>query len=141
MVLLRQFQEIVIKLKYKMAFHNQLGKEGEKIAINYLKSRGYIIYHTNWRMSHLEVDIIAEDNGELVFVEVKTRSSDVYGEPEDAVDYQKEKDLLRIASVYLENLQLDVPARFDIISIIINSKKSNLIHFEDAFSAMTTGMC
>tara|TARA_B100000401_G_C52789346_1_gene712575 strand:- start:171 stop:545 length:375 start_codon:yes stop_codon:yes gene_type:complete len=123
-----------------MAFHNQLGEEGEKIAVNYLESRGYIIYHTNWRMGHLEVDIIAEDNGELVFVEVKTRSSNKYGEPEYAVEYQKEKDIIRIASVYLENLHLEIPARFDIIAIIIGDKKSNVTHFEDAFSAMTLGM-
>ena len=123
-----------------MAFHNQLGEEGEKIAANYLKSRGYIIHHTNWRMSHLEVDIIAEDNGELVFIEVKTRSSDKYGEPEEAVDDQKERDLLRLASVYLENLQLEVPARFDIISIIISVNTSNLTHFEDAFSPISMGM-
>ena len=124
-----------------MAFHNQLGEEGEKIAVNYLKSRGYIIHHTNWRMSHLEVDIIAEDNGELVFIEVKTRSSNKYGEPEEAVNDQKERDLLRLASVYLENLQLEVPARFDIISIIISVSKSNITHFEDAFSAISMGMC
>ncbi|MBK21708.1 MAG: endonuclease [Flavobacteriales bacterium] len=123
-----------------MAFHNQLGEEGEKIAVNYLKSRGYIIHHTNWRMSHLEVDIIAEDNGELVFIEVKTRSSNKYGEPEEAVNDQKERDLLRLASVYLENLQLEVPARFDIISIIISVSKSNITHFEDAFSAISMGM-
>jgi len=123
-----------------MAFHNQLGEEGEKIAVNYLESRGYIIYHTNWRMGHLEVDIIAEDNGELVFVEVKTRSSNKYGEPEYAVEHQKEKDIIRIASVYLENLHLEIPARFDIIAIIIGDKKSNVTHFEDAFSAMTLGM-
>ena len=123
-----------------MALHNQLGDEGEKIAVNYLKSRGYIIHHTNWRMSHLEVDIIAEDNGELVFIEVKTRSSDKYGEPEEAVDDQKERDLLRLASVYLENLQLEVPARFDIISIIISVNTSNVTHFEDAFSPISMGM-
>ena len=91
-------------------------------------------------MSHLEADIIAEDNGEIVFIEVKTRSSNEYGEPEDAVDFKKEKDLLRLANVYLENLQLEVPSRFDIVSIIISSEKSNITHFQDAFSDMTLGM-
>lgn len=120
-----------------MAFHNLLGEEGEKIAIQYLKSKKYIIHHTNWRMSHLEVDIIAEHEDELVFVEVKTRSSDKYGSPEEAVDNQKERDLIRLANVYLENLQLEVDSRFDIISIILNEKESNITHFEDAFDAMT----
>ena len=123
-----------------MAFHNQLGEEGEKIAIQYLKSKGYIIHHTNWRMSHLEIDIIAENNEELVFVEVKTRSSNQFGEPEDAVDFQKEKDLIRLADVYLENLQLEVLSRFDIIAIILNDSESNITHFEDAFSSMTFDM-
>ena len=123
-----------------MAFHNQLGQEGEKIAVQYLKSKNYIIHHTNWRMSHLEIDIIAEHEDELVFVEVKTRSSDEYGSSEESVNNQKEMDLIRLANVYLENLQLEVYSRFDIVSIILNEKESNITHFEDAFSAMTFGM-
>ena len=123
-----------------MAFHNELGHEGEKIAIKYLKSRGYIIYHTNWRMSNLEVDIIAENADELVFIEVKTRSSDKYGEPQEAVGIQKERDLLTIAGVYLENLEMEVSSRFDIIAIILNEHKSYITHFEDVFSSMTIGM-
>lgn len=123
-----------------MAFHNQLGEEGEKIAIQYLKSKGYIIHHTNWRMSHLEIDIIAEHKDELVFIEVKTRSSDQFGEPEDAVDHQKEKGLIRLADVYLEHLQMEVLSRFDIIAIILNDSESNITHFEDAFSSMTFNM-
>ncbi len=120
-----------------MAFHNQVGQEGEKIAVQYLKSKGYIIHHTNWRMSNLEVDIIAEDGEELVFVEVKTRTSNKFGEPEEAVNYQKEKDILKVAHVYLENLQLELPVRFDIISIILNDQKSKLDHLVDSFSSMT----
>lgn len=119
-----------------MAQHNLLGEEGEKIAVNYLKSKGYLVHHTNWRMGHLEVDIVAEDGEELVFVEVKTRSSDDYGKPEEAVDEKKEKDLITAAGVYLESLSLEVAARFDIISIILKEEKSTLNHFEDAFSDM-----
>jgi len=123
-----------------MAFHNQLGEEGEKIAIQYLKSKGYIIHHKNWRMSHLEADVIAEHKNELVFVEVKTRSSNQFGEPEDAVDYKKEKDLIRLAAIYLDHLQQEVLSRFDIISIILSDSESNITHFEDAFSPMTFNM-
>lgn len=119
-----------------MARHNQLGEEGEKIAVNYLKSKGYIVYHTNWRMGHLEVDIIAEHGEEIVFVEVKTRSSMTFGSPEEAVDLKKEKDLITAAGVYLDRLSLAVPARFDIVSVIINEKKNTLNHFVDAFSGM-----
>lgn len=119
-----------------MAFHNQLGVEGEKIAAQYLLSKGYVLHHKNWRMSNLEVDIIAEENSELVFVEVKTRSSDKYGAPEEAVGYKKSKDLITVANVYLENLLMEVPARFDIISIILNENTSNITHLVDVFSDM-----
>ena len=84
-----------------MALHNQLGNEGEKIAVNYLKNKGYIIYHTNWRMSHLEVDIIAEDNGELVFIEVKTRRRRFGSRPLDAVTLEKQDLIERGARSWL----------------------------------------
>lgn len=119
-----------------MAQHNLLGEEGEKIAIQFLKSKGYIIHHTNWRMGHLEVDIIAENGDELVFVEVKTRSSEEYGSPEDAVNEKKEKDLITAADVYLESLQQEVPVRFDILALVIKGNLARLTHFEDAFSSM-----
>lgn len=119
-----------------MAYHNLLGEEGEKIAIRFLKSKGYIIHHTNWRMGHLEVDIIADNGQELVFVEVKTRSSEEYGKPEESVNAKKEMDLITSADVYLESLELDVPVRFDIVSIILNDQGSSLTHFEDAFSSI-----
>ena len=119
-----------------MAYHNLLGEEGEKIAIRFLKSKGYIIHHTNWRMGHLEVDVIADNGQELVFVEVKTRSSEEYGKPEESVNEKKEMDLITSADVYLESLELEVPVRFDIVSIIFNDQGSSLTHFEDAFSSI-----
>lgn len=119
-----------------MAQHNKLGEKGEIIAVNYLKSKGYIVHHTNWRMGHLEMDIIAEDGEELVFVEVKTRSSDEYGAPEESIDSKKEKDLITAGGVYLESLSLELAARFDVISIILAVDNNKLTHFEDAFSAM-----
>ena len=119
-----------------MAQHNLLGEEGEKIAVQFLKSKGYLIHYTNWRMGHLEVDIIAENGQELVFVEVKTRSSDDYGTPEEFVNEKKEKDLIIAADVFLESLQLEVPVRYDILSLIIKEDNSYLTHFEDAFSSI-----
>ena len=119
-----------------MAYHNLLGEEGEKIAIRFLKSKGYIIHHTNWRMGHLEVDVIADNGQELVFVEVKTRSSEEYGKPEESVNLKKEMDLITSADVYLDSLELEVPVRFDIVSIILNDQGSSLTHFEDAFSSI-----
>jgi putative endonuclease len=118
-----------------MAEHNKLGEEGEKIAVNYLKNKGYLVYHTNWRLGHLEIDIIAEDKNELVFIEVKTRSSVEYGMPEEAVDEEKENALITAAHYYLQTLSLEIEARFDVISVILNKDRSQLNHFVDAFSS------
>lgn len=117
-----------------MALHNLIGEEGEKIAVAYLKSKGYIIYHTNWRLGRLEIDIIAEDGKELVFIEVKTRSSIDYGRPEEFVDSKKEIALLTAADVYVRDFSLEVSVRFDIISVLISGKKSKVNHLIDSFS-------
>lgn len=118
-----------------MAEHNRLGEEGEKIAVKFLKNKGYLIYHRNWRLGHLEIDIIAEDNNELVFIEVKTRSSVEYGMPEDAVDERKENALINAAHYYLQTLSLEVEARFDVVSVVLNDERSWVNHFVDAFSS------
>jgi putative endonuclease len=119
-----------------MAFHNLLGEEGEKIAVQFLKSKGYIVYQTNWRFGKLEIDIIAEDGKELVFIEVKARSSEKYGRPEDAVDDTKELAILNAADIYVRNFHLEIDVRFDIISVIINEKKTKINHIIDAFSGI-----
>mgnify|MGYP001405200671 CR=1 FL=1 len=119
-----------------MALHNLLGEEGEKIAVRFLKSKGYIVYQTNWRFGRLEIDIIAEDGKELVFIEVKTRSSEAYGRPEEAVDDKKELALLNAADIYVRNFSLEIEVRFDIISVIINDQKTSINHILDAFSGI-----
>ena len=78
-----------------MARHNELGKQGEEIAKKMLIDLGYTIIETNWRFDKDEIDIIAKDGDEIVIVEVKTRSTDFYGFPEDAVDHRKEKFIIR----------------------------------------------
>ncbi len=72
-----------------MARHNELGKKGEELAEKFLRDKGYDIIAKNWRYDKDEIDIIARDGDEIVIVEVKTRSTDFYGFPEDAVDSQK----------------------------------------------------
>ena len=119
-----------------MAFHNFLGEEGEKIAVRYLKSKGYIVYQTNWRFGKLEIDIIAEDGQELVFIEVKTRSSETYGRPEEAVDDVKETAILNAADFYVRDFNLEIEVRFDIISVLMNKNKSKICHIIDAFSGI-----
>jgi len=120
-------------VKRTMAKHITLGKKGEELARKYLEDKGYLILETNWRHDRDEVDIIAMDGDELVIVEVKTRSSDRYGEPEDDVSWAKEKFLIRATEAYLEEKDLDIDSRFDIISIILNENECRIKHIEDAF--------
>lgn len=117
----------------KMAEHNKLGSEGEKLAIDYLKSKGYRIRHTNWHSGHYELDIVAEDSDELVIIEVKTRSSRRYETPEQAVDDRKIKRLVFAADHYIKCFQINRSVRFDIISIIHNRLGDEVEHIEDAF--------
>ncbi len=111
------------------------GKRGEKLAADYLISKGYKILEKNWRFKKAEIDIIAKDNeGILIFVEVKTRSYTFYGEPEAFVDEKKKNLLLDAASQYMNKVGYEWAIRFDIIGIVIDkSENINISHFEDAF--------
>lgn len=112
--------------------HN-LGKTGEDLAVEYLQSKGYQILERNWRSGHKEIDIIALDGDTLVAVEVKTRKSSFYGEPDIAIGEMKQKMLIWAADAYVRYKNLDVDVRFDIISIILNEREQKLEHIEDAF--------
>jgi putative endonuclease len=112
--------------------NKSFGDKGEKIAVNYLKTKGYNILETNWRTGRIELDIIAQIEKIIVFVEVKTRKSDYYGFPEEAVNRQKQKNILDAAEVYLIEKKLDNEVRFDIISIIKNKSIEKIYHIEDA---------
>ncbi len=118
-----------------MAQHNELGKEGEQLALQMLKTKGYTILETNWRNEKDEVDIIATDRNELVIVEVKTRSTDYFGDPEEAVTPQKARNMIRAAEAYIEINDLDMDVRFDIVSIILRNGKATINHIIDAFYA------
>ncbi len=98
-----------------------------------LEKKGYKILETNWRHDKDEIDIVAMDGDELVIVEVKTRSTDYFGNPEDAVDFQKEAFLIRATEAYLEENNLNCDSRFDIVSIILTAKKQEVFHIKDAF--------
>lgn len=116
-----------------MAEHNELGKRGENLACSYLKEKGYSILQTNWRRGKLEIDIIALDGDELVFVEVKTRTSSLFGEPEDAVTPQKRRHLVQAANAYVIKSGYDKGSRFDVISILIEDNHCSIHHIPDAF--------
>lgn len=117
-----------------MAEHITLGKQGEEIALQYLKDKGYTILERNWRNSHKEIDIVAKDGDTLVIVEVKTRHTSTFGEPYEAVTQVKERLLVSAANSYICKFNMDCDTRFDIVSIILPQKGEPIIeHIEDAF--------
>ena len=116
-----------------MAQHNQLGKKGEALAATYLKQKGYEIIEQNWRNAKDEIDIVAIHDNFLVIVEVKTRSTDYFGEPSEAVTNIKQTYLIRAAEEYVIEKEIDLEVRFDIISIILKSNQHRINHIEDAF--------
>ena len=116
-----------------MAEHNKIGQLGEQIAQSFLKNKGYRILHVNWRHRRLEIDIIAMDGETLVFVEVKTRQTLLFGEPENAVDYKKQRSLIHAANAYVLKHGFDKDSRFDIVSVIIDKNSTVVNHFPDAF--------
>ena len=118
----------------KMAFHNELGKAGEQIAADYLKKKGYRIITRNWRYRKAEIDIIAEANGVLVVIEVKTRSSNHYGNPQDFISKEKIRLLVLATDAYITKKEITLQVRFDIVSVLIPPKKKVTIqHIEDGF--------
>ena len=116
-----------------MTTSQDFGKLGEDLAVNYLINKGYQILERNWRSGHKEIDIIALDGDTLVAVEVKTRKSNTYGEPDIAVDAMKQQMLIWAADAYVRYKNLDVEVRFDIVSIVITDTGEHIEHIEDAF--------
>lgn len=118
-----------------MAEHNDLGKKGEEIAARYLLGKGYTILEQNWRHKRDEIDIIVSDGNYLIIVEVKTRSTSYFGEPEEAVTDKKQKFMIRAAEEYVISNDIHMEIRYDIISIIIEGNQQRIRHIEDAFYA------
>lgn len=116
-----------------MAAHNEFGKLGEELAVNYLIGKGYKILERNWHNIHKEIDIIARDGKFLVIVEVKTRQTDEYGDPDIAVTKKKQRMLIAAANAYLLYKGLDIETRFDIVSIVFKDGEPVIEHIEDAF--------
>lgn len=116
-----------------MAKSHSIGKTGERIAINHLKANGYRILEKNWVTGRKEIDIIAEDDNYIIFIEVKTRMSDFMLHPRDAVSVPKQRNIIYAAQTYIQRKEIDKEARFDIISIVIDGPKHELEHIKDAF--------
>jgi len=116
-----------------MAQHNELGKEGEQLAIAFLQEEGYKILEKNYRFKKAEIDIIAQKADVLAVVEVKTRSTNYFGNPEEFVNHKKIKLLTTAIDDYVVKNDLDVEVRFDIIAIVKQQTKFTIEHLEDAF--------
>lgn len=113
----------------------ELGSKGEDVACLYLEHKGMEIIERNWKCQYGEADIITQDADELVFIEVKARTSEDKGLPEEAITYKKRQRYERIALEYL--FSRDLPSmriRFDVIALVLNHEgKAFLRHHRDAF--------
>lgn len=116
-----------------MAGLPDLGKMGEELAAEHLKKKGYMILKRNWRSGMNEVDIIAENNEYIVFVEVKTRSEDFIMDPVTAVTKEKQRILIRLADSYIRWFNVSKECRFDVIRVIKKEDDFEIDHIENAF--------
>lgn len=116
-----------------MAQHNELGTKGEELAVDFLIKNGYDILDRNYRFDKAEVDIIAQKDTILAIIEVKTRSTIDFGNPQDFVKPKQIQRLVKAVDEYVIINELDVEVRFDIIAIIKEGKGFKIEHLENAF--------
>lgn len=128
-----------------MALHNDTGTFGEDLATNLMVQKGYTVLERNWKMGHLEVDIIVKNRTEIVFVEVKTRRSEFGGvEPEEYVDSEKQQNICNAASAYVKQNNIQLNVRFDIVGIVMNPLTQEIYdirHIENAYYPRTRTIC
>jgi len=115
---------------------SELGIYGEGLAVNHLISKGYLIHTRNYKYDHAEVDIVAEDRGMLVFVEVKTRLSAYLSDPSLLISKKKQRQIIKVSDHYAREFHPEKESRFDIIMVITNEKYTSIEHIEDAFYPM-----
>ena len=116
------------------AAHLAFGANGENVAAAFMAGRGYAILARNWRHGHLELDLVCEKNGEIIFVEVKTRRSALYGGGVAAVNTRKQRKLLAASQFWLmENKMWGSPCRFDVICLYGQGRDFRMEHYRNAF--------
>ncbi len=112
-----------------------IGKQGEDLATEFLEKQGYRILERNFVHNKKEIDIIAQDKNTIVFVEVKERATDIFGEPFEAVNLRKQKRIINVADSYIRKHNIDLESRFDIISIVKSpNEETKILHIKDAFT-------
>lgn len=109
------------------------GEQGEQLAEALLEAKGYVIRERNYRHRRSEIDLIVQRDNWLVFVEVKTRTSDAFGFPEEFVDAKKKRNILEGADYYLYITDWKGNVRYDIVAINLEQQEPQLLHIEDAF--------
>lgn len=123
-----------------MESHLETGRIGEEIACRYLDAKGWRILERNWRWHHKEADIIAQLGGELIIVEVKTRSASDYGTAIEAVNERQKRNLIALANAYIKQHALDLSVRYDVLGIDIASDMTYTItHIPRAFYPRLAG--
>ena len=110
-----------------------LGRKGESLAADHLSAKGFKILARNFRAGKAELDIVALDQGVLVIVEVKTRNTRYFGEPEESVTKSKQKLLVRAANAYVQYKGFQGEIRFDVVSVIVDEDGKEIRHITDAF--------
>lgn len=119
---------------------NDIGDRGEELAASHLEAEGYRILEYNYHFERNEVDLVCLDpdqGGEIVFVEVKTRTGTGYGVPEASVTEDKKQSLVEVAQAYLHERKLTgVPARFDVVAVLLTDGDASIDHYENAFYAI-----
>jgi len=115
-----------------MATHNDIGKQGEQLAKEFLETNNYVILETNYRYKKAEIDIIATKENILAIIEVKTRTSTHFGEPESFVNNKKIKLILEATNAYIMEKDLDLEVSLDIISVVIG-KENEVNHIPNAY--------
>jgi putative endonuclease len=115
---------------------DELGNLGEEYSVVYLQKKGYEVVERNYRFQKNEIDIIAKFGNNLIIVEVKTRQTAEIGEPWRAVTKSKQKQIIKVANQYVQANQIDLDVRFDIVSIVHNSYRTEIEHIEGAFDVL-----
>ena len=116
-----------------MAESHDLGQTGEDMAVKHLEEKGYKILKRNWKAGKLELDIIAENNDFIIFVEVKTRSEDFLMAPSTAITRDKQRSIIFAADTYIQRNYIDKESRFDVITVIKIGASYEVDHIENAF--------
>lgn len=118
-----------------MSEHNDIGRNGEDVASAFLSQIGYKLVARNWRFGPKEIDIVAIDGETMVFVEVKTRSTLAFELPQEAVTPKKMRNLVEAGDAYLQQHDVKLESRFDIVSVLNGNPPKVIDHLIGAFQA------